>query len=246
MLLFLLESKIKNMTETLIRPEMIATPDSIRILESVGRLDDYLSHSLPEYCGATLYGSASRGKSGPESDADTFIFVRPSENAQIQSRHATASRPAIGLRGGTGLGANDVIFDPAIEMDYKWPISRVLADEGVRADIDVLPISEEIVDLQVEQILANAARRDSDANIPRMVPRNVRGLFHAPIGNEGLRSFQRRVIERLEDSPHGESAWRMIRHMVVGFEQGRGGDYSGTHRGIPVDLASAREQFVEK
>lgn len=129
-------------------------------------------------------------------------------------------------------------------MDYKWPIAQTLKREGIDSDIDVVPINEEIIDFQVVKILESAVRRDAGDETTRDVPRNIRGLFHLPIGDAGLKTFQKRVVDQISASPHGETAWEMIRHMVVGFEQARNGDFSGSHRDIPDDLESAQRLFA--
>lgn len=250
MLLFLCSDRNKNMTETTLAlaPERVNVQQehSVRLLEAAVQTSEELTERFHEYLGSTVFGSVARDEAGPNSDIDLYVYIKPTEDSQIQSNPAVSGEPKMGVRGGEGPLADDVVFHPAIEMDYKWPISRSLAQKGVaKTDINVYPISDEIVDMQTTKVLEAAAKRDAGQDVGSVAPRNIRGLFHGAVQTEELKPFQARVIQRFSQSLHGETAWKMVRDVVIGFEQGRNSDFTASHRYIPEDLVSAQSQFIE-
>jgi hypothetical protein len=217
---------------------------SAQMLDTVARTAEELARQLPEIVGVTVFGSVARGEARADSDVDAMVFVEVRGDARTQSNPRLAGEPAV-LPEGEGPLDSKTSFHPIVELDYKWPINRALVRNGIdKSDIDVCPISDEIIDTQVAKVLAGAEKINNNEPNSVTVPRNLRGLFHAPVMTEGLVGYQHRVMVMLAQSPHGETAWNMIRDMVVGYEQGRKGDFGGAHREIPGTLEEARIAFT--
>jgi hypothetical protein len=202
-----------------------------------------LAVTKPEIAGFTCYGSVSRGEAGPDSDVDMFAFVEVKPDAPMQ-KNVMVGESGILRTSEPGANIDGTFFHPGIAVDYTMAIQKACEVQGIAdIDVDVLPISPELVDSQVSQILADTKKYQGKKI--GFMPRNIRGLFHVPVGEDGLRSYQAAVINRLTADPNGEAAWRMIRHVVAGFEKGRAGqDQEVEHRDIPKTLAEAQAFYA--
>jgi len=220
-------------------------------LDQLATLSQELQATMPEYEGMTAMGSTVRGEARPDSDVDILVFVRPD-----------ATSPRQNVNNEPGFDPNSIIekgesqhlpqtfsFDIGKGMNYKFPINESLRQSGIpHADIEVLPISKEIVDEATGDLLTDARAYDEDPNIkPTGVARNIRALFQAPIDAEKLEPYMGQVLAKLGSNPHGETAWKMIRNFVVHFEKGREQEsYAGVkHRYIPATLEEAKGYYLK-
>ncbi|MBS0553743.1 MAG: nucleotidyltransferase domain-containing protein [Proteobacteria bacterium] len=202
---------------------------------------DQLHAELPEFTGMTAFGSTVRGEAGPDSDVDIAVFIEPSDAEGSPQRNPNVPK-------GDAIRVNPYArkyeFHGGIDTIYKTLILRHLQEEGVmKADMDVLPISQGIIEHSRKRLLDKAEKHegpDTGENMP-VVPKNIRFLFHAPIDDERLRPYVSQTLEGLQESPYGERAWGMIRRTVAHFEEGRddGAYESNPHRYIPPTLADA-------
>lgn len=220
------------------------TETSELMLECVENVADILKEAMPEYRGITVFGSVARGEARPDSDVDIFVLINPDETAPVAARLLENTPDAAvtsTVEDGPLEGATH--FHGAIDIDYKFTVMDMLKAQGInKADVIVMPVDQEVVDTGTQLVIDSVVRYESEGT--RVVPRNIEALFHAQVGAGDLLDLQQAAIKKLLAAEKGEVAWRMIRHMVIAREQGRGGDYSDpSHRKIPADLQEAAEMF---
>lgn len=236
--------------ETLPPPEAHEQPDRVyyseRLLDGVAATSQALRERYPEFRGVTMFGSAVRGEAGPDSDVDMYVYVAPDRTTAVQSNPNVAEDKLVQRVPDDRALAGTHELHLGVGMDYKFAISNTLRGHGVKkADIIVLPISKEIVDEEVAAMLSAAEQWRNGQRDDVYSPRNVRGLFHAPIDAADLVAYQRQVVDTFANSEHGEAAWQMMRRMIVAYEGGRNAtDYtSAPWRYIPENLAQAAELY---
>jgi predicted nucleotidyltransferase len=205
-----------------------------RSLYRIARLREaarQIEEEIPEFAGMTLFGSTVRGQAIEENDVDLNVFFEPSEDSPIQS--GSFAEPARRIRKtnpvdnpGNVRGAH--VFYEDIDVNYQKAIKRILAAHGITiVEMDVWPINDEIVHDEVQDLLrfVEEAAKNGDTS-STWAPRNIRTLFNVPIAEEGLRAYQRQVVDELSASAFGAQAWKHISFWVRFFEGqgGRGGD----------------------
>jgi hypothetical protein len=205
-----------------------------------------LSITTPEFVGMTLLGSVARGEATPESDVDIFVFIKPDQGAPLQDNPRIPVSERI-RRVEEQPREGTVEFHGGIGVDYQSLISDKLGQNNIdKADIFVLPIDESIVDSTTQELLQNAKEIDEgNTSIGAHVPHNIRGLFHVPIDDVNLQPYIHQVLSSLQNDSHGQTAWRMIRQQLAGFERHKTQkDFDGVqHRNIPLSLSAASEQY---
>lgn len=211
-------------------------------LESVAKT---LEAELPEFEGMTLFGSTARGEAKEDSDVDLFVFIMPTESSDIQNNSGyTDSQKTVRLN---GVFEGTVSLQLGLASDYHKYLSPILQQEGINhADITFMPLDDVIAEQATRELLDTAREWDEgDHTKGAMVPRNIRGLFHVPLGNGRLRPYIEQVFSTLSASPHGDTAWKMIRVQLIGFEKRRDQEHyeSVSHRNIPATLDEARELY---
>lgn len=219
---------------------------SEQLLNGVEATTWALREHFPEYRGTTAFGSAVRGEAGPDSDADIIVYVTPDMSVPMQSGPNVTDETLVQRVSDDKPLAGAHVLHAGVGLDYKIMISDALKDHGVsKSDIIVLPISEKIVSEEADAMLAAAAQWETGRLDKLYAPRNIRGLFHAPIDANDLAVYQRQVIDKFAASRHGEAAWAMMRRMIVAFEAGRNAvDYtSAPWRHIPENLTVAAERY---
>ncbi|MBL8159800.1 nucleotidyltransferase domain-containing protein [Candidatus Saccharibacteria bacterium] len=231
------------------RPETKSTPEtrerSARYLDAAADAFEAMRREMPEVIGLTAFGSTVRGEAGPESDADVYLYVETSDTAPYQT--VKPGMEAVQRRDSGSLEGT-YEFNPAIAMNYKWKFYTDLKERGIpKSDIVLAPINDEIITSQVDEMLDYAAAFDMEdlKTADKKCPRNVRGLFHAPVQDEGLKGYRDKVLARLVDSEHGEKVWMMISHFVEGFERRKTDATSSRpdHRTMPRTLGEAIEHY---
>jgi len=210
--------------------------DNMRGLSNVAA---ELRDGFEEYSGMVVYGSVARGEAGSASDADICVFMKPDETAAYQRG------PLQKIQEGELKGTYR--FDGATTINYKLEVEELLRRQGIgKSDVDVLPISQEIIDDSVASLtreVEEAAASSEDQ--PLRVPRNLRMLFHMPVDDQGSRIFLERAVKVLGQKQSGDQAWRFIRHMVLGFEAGKGRpNQSKAPRYLPETLEEARDFYL--
>lgn len=221
------------------------SPESQERLEALGAVQETVQAQHPEIIGLTCYGSTARGEAGPDSDVDVFALVEVDPNATVQNNPRVDPADRLQIAPDDQPRAGTYGFHGGIDADYKMALVRAGEQQGLLAmDIDILPISPDIVDDQATQLLEDI--RQGKEGTALAVPRNIRSLFHLPVGETKVGSYAAQVINKLASDPAGEESWHAIRHMVVGFENGR--DKQGqepSHRQIPKTLAEAQTFYAQ-
>jgi hypothetical protein len=238
------------MNPNFVPPAPIIAPEELsrRRLNQLAELAHALHGEMPEFLGMTAFGSTVRGEATPASDVDMYVFMSLTD-AENSSQH----NPRVKPDEKTGFFSdvpNTLVFHGGIELDYNAAIREHLPEQEIAdADIIILPLDKTIVEDRTSLLLDNAKHYADGTKtlteLDGLAPRNIRGLFHAPIDNERLRPFIGQVLDQLAASPYGDQAWRMLRHMVIGFEQGREGNFAEKpHRTIPETLAEALKFYA--
>lgn len=190
----------------------------------------------------TVYGSVSRGEAHEASDVDLMAFMEVTDAADSAQSNTRVS-PERKTRPHEKLTPTRV-FHTGIQFDYQKPIHDRLISAGIpAADIDVYPISPEIVDQGIKDLLSAARAYANHETEKVVVSRNVRGLFHKAIGPSRLQPYIDQVLEELPRDPYGELGWAMIRNQVIGFEKGRDRTFEEHTRAMPETLEEARLEF---
>ena len=224
----------------------ISSPElSLERLNQLTAIAASIHKEVPEFMGMTAFGSVVRGEARPDSDVDICVFMELSASEQSpQSNPRILSKEKVEL---SDTHVTTHIFHPAIDIDYKALIIEKLPEDSiVEPDILVFPISKDIVDTCTDVLLDNARLFTESGDATKVeVPGNIRCLFNAPIDVGQLQPYIEQVLTGLEVSKYGEKAWAMIRHLVTGFEQGRGGSFRDKpHRFIPETLSEALAHFL--
>lgn len=228
------------------RLELDETSHSWRIAEAVAETAPDINARFPECAGATMYGSVVRGAAREDSDADLMVLMEITDNPESLQANPWVPRNEL-VAPGQGVLASSRMFHDGIRLDYQQGIRDLLHAHGVlKADIDVLPVSEDIIEQQGEYLLRTAAEWTRGERATIDVPRNVRALFHAPINDVMLGKYQRQLLEQLSVADDGAAAWEMVRRMVIGFEAGRGNNdfSSATWREVPDTLEAAMAHYT--
>jgi len=203
-----------------------------------------LQEALPEYRGMTIFGSTVRGVATEYSDADIFVFLAVDPGAKIQ-QGTDQSQLVERIETGALKGAH--IFRLAVAHEYEALINSDLHTHGIdSADIFTTPISEHIISQEVAEALQGAGEWDHTKQGEAVAPRNIRGLFHMSVDDTLLKPYRKQVLETYAQSPHGETAWKMLRHMTAYFEVGREGEADlpqVSHRELPSTLQEAIEYY---
>lgn len=209
-----------------------------------------LHRTIPEFLGMTVYGSTSRGEARPSSDADLFVFIEPAAKAaSLGDPRVPEEQPGIILSSDAAprnYSSHPTYgFTRNIEVNYRRMVVSRLRGVVPSVDLDVLPISEAIVDRSTDALLETAQRWAMGDAGDVSLPDNIRGLFHKPVDTERLQPHIGRVLENLAGSPFGEVAWSAIRRRVVGFEKRRGTAAAAFYsREIPETLMDAQGHFA--
>ncbi len=195
--------------------EISSEERSIDQLSKLVSVTHELAGKFPEFAGMTIFGSVARGEARDNSDVDTVTFFEVSGGDSTRPVHKAAA------------GVNMHIFGASVEAEYRNSVRNAFKEEAVmnpdQADIIVLPISTEIVEEEVEDLLAAAAAYDpkSEDGFTWSVPRNIRTLFNMPVVDGRLKKYQAQVVDTLARSEYGKLAWGMLAFKVRYFEIGR-------------------------
>lgn len=226
-------------------PAIAANELSARLVDGMTAVSGELAQTYPEYEGVTLYGSTVRGETHEGSDVDAVVFMKVSEDSPEQA--VPSIFPPL-LENAELRGT--VQFNGNIVGEYKKTIEPALARHGIPAhsDVSVLPISEEIATDAAHTALAGAKEYDDTGVGEAVSPRNIRALFHPGIGDRNLAQYRSLVLREFSASPHGPTAWRMLRHILGSFEVGRGEQTADRfqdirHRHVPQTLDDAVQYY---
>jgi predicted nucleotidyltransferase len=225
-------------------PAAAENPRSVAYVDALQETAQGVKQVFPEYKGMTLYGSTSRGETGPESDVDVFVFMEVNSASEAQATVPDQNHRLMQFDE-EGPAPGTFYFVPQITSLYKDVIKDELQRQGFpEADIAPLPVSDEIVEDAVVSALKGAQKYDELGEGGPVAPRNIRCLFHASIDDTNLQKYRQQVLESFSESPHGRTAWRMLRFMAATYET-RPDAHPDTlsHRYFPETLDQALEYY---
>jgi hypothetical protein len=224
---------------TLYAPEI--SRERIFKLGEVGQL---LATTLPGYIGMTLYGSTARGEATADSDIDLFAFIDP-DSLPLTAGHVGTDELCETVYSGATQGT--VRFKPHTSQEdtlFQTVNGHVKAAVPVGLDLDLIPLNSRIVEETTDSLLRSvASHTEGNTENKKLIPRNIRALFHLAADAPRLQPYIHQALTKLAQDPHGEMAWSWLRHMVVGFEQGRSQTDNLRLRSVPSTLNEAIQEY---
>ncbi len=229
----------------------------LKRLDAVQRSIEDIKAQNPEVLSLVVFGSTVKGESHDKSDIDGYIFVNPSLS-QDQNLHVVEEPTATRL-------------EPEIAGAYTSQLrNRIMDSTGLTSDqvagIKILPISEEIINKQVADLVDTLNKlksynlererreleflasnpnslyweiRPMELKSPSPKP-NLYTMFHLEIGG-GIRDYRDYLIKRLEqEGDFGEEIWREIIEITEMMEQNM--SYN-TNKRYPRNLTEAKEVY---
>lgn len=229
-----------------------------------------LQATHPEVIGATLFGSSVKGRAVGESDVDSAIFVdaqRAAERNNSFSTHTdireesdgtkeiqTLFNPVAGYYYFTELNKHvnsrsqnngGIIVEHATVFPMSPEILKLHLDIYIQSTQDFFSYHCAVINDRVNQS-RNGKQATPSTESTQLEPSfflpssDITSLFHLQIGH-GLDKYRQEVIERLEDNPYGEYAWRNICDSVEIFE----GWSQRSGKRFPRRLAQARKTYIK-
>jgi predicted nucleotidyltransferase len=203
----------------------------------------------PNVLGLTMFGSMVKGKAHETSDVDGYLFLDAErlaqEEEQLAAQENREARPVtfdIGDTGNLSTYPGEHLYDvykPLIKE--KFTKGDLLNEEQI-SDVNIRPISEEIIDRHLSSLLqASKLSENSEDGVDIEPSQNLYGLFHLSIGH-GLEKYRQQVIEKLEEfGSEGEEIWSKIIGQTEKLEQYM---YTDTPVRYPRTLAEARDLYI--
>lgn len=229
----------------------------LKRLDAVQRSIDSIKAKRPEVLSLVVFGSTVKGESHHASDIDGYIFINPSLS-QSQDLPVTDGSTATRLK-------SEVADRYTNQLRNRIMDKTKLTPDQV-AGIKVLPINEEIINKQVDDLVdvinklknyelerekreleflasnPNGIYLESPPNglMPPIPKPNLFAMFHLEIGG-GIRNYRNYLIERLEqEGDSGEVIWKEIIEATEMMEQNM--SYN-TNKRYPRNLTEAREVY---
>lgn len=184
--------------------------------------------------GMALYGSAVKGRFGPESDIDVMVFANPD--------HRT---------GPTGAELQDMLRRDVSDRGVGEHLINFDVREGHR-DEKLVDVNEQIIDEFVEQVqgqyLDQLANKDTEDPEYFTGTKVLFGPFMMRVGNGKLREIRAHIFESIEWHTHSEEQadnfWQAIADSLYRYEEARpreDGTPASTY--LPQKHADARNYF---
>ncbi|MFA6193812.1 MAG: nucleotidyltransferase domain-containing protein [Parcubacteria group bacterium] len=189
-------------------------------IEGVRDTFQEVKKDYPEILSFCLFGSLVKGDTKLESDIDMAVFV---DAEQLECRFGNigryAGKPVVKKTIDREKGA--IVLDTEMRVDVVRPIRNAireilkkrlgLIDNQVR-DILIKPISEDIIDSHVEEMVRGIEKENNDPKKFETVyiSRNLYEMFHLETGG-GIRKYRKYLIDKLcAMGETGERVWGEI------------------------------------
>jgi hypothetical protein len=223
-------------------PAVAANELSVAMVHGLEGVSADLAAAHPEYRGMTVFGSTVRGETHEGSDADVFVFMEIDPESPAQ---AAADMLPVTFQYGDSLRGSHM-FNGNVGIAYGKTTTAAVKRHGLadNSDLIVLPISAEIIESAAQEALAGAREYEETGVGDAVAPRNIRGLFHPGIDDGQLVRYRQAALRAYAASPHGATAWRMLRHTLGSFENPKTATTAAEfqniqHRYVPETLDDA-------